>query len=85
MFARNTTPVGALERGGTVFIASGDRDTFQLASAAQARWRVSVPPRFVSAMASIPSRFRIDPSLRWPVLIRFGRGKRWEWLCRLAA
>ena len=48
------------KRGGTVLVASGDRDTFQLASdrttifipSAPARWRVSVPPKFASATAS---------------------------------
>ena len=55
-------------RGGTALVASGDRDTFQLASerprscirCARARWRASVRPRCASAMASIRSRCRIS-------------------------
>ena len=44
----------------------------------QARWRVSVPPRFVRGMASIPSRFRIlslcaaIPPTRCPVHLGVG-------------
>ena len=55
-------------RGGTVFIASGDRDTFQLASDrttsfipfAPVNWRVSILLRSARAMVSIPGRFRIS-------------------------
>ena len=56
-------------RGGTALVASGDRDTFQLASArttilfpvrARRDRRASVRPRCASAMASIPSRCRIS-------------------------